>query len=626
MRTRNLILFFVCWVSSLSLSAQVLTSVSQTISKDTLIATIQRNVVFSAKTVNASGQAEFFSNSGYVRILLSDDYDYDLLVYESSPLVATNGRDNFSNVSMEAIDIPANLALTKIRVEIKNAELKNLLVSVSATNLSRIQKEQARIDRITLMNSNLRAQNALWVAGETSVSEMSYQEKKGLFDGRVPDLQGFEYYIGGIFELNSDSVIATRNIQNITRTSFVSSFDWRNRHGANNPSSPYYNSGGNGWMTSVKNQGSCGSCSAFSALGVVEAMTNLYFNRFINPDLSEQELVSCSMGNCTGGWPYNLHTYIQYNGVVDEITFPYQATYVNCSNKGLNPNEIIKIHSHIGLGVSGYPNSIDELKRQIIKSPISMGFTLWTTSGHALTAVGYKVLQAGDTIFQKTLGGNSQATVIINGDPRIGETAWILKNSYGISWGDSGYCHVICPLSSIYACSYVQPPIYSKNYTNANIICEDRDSDGYYYWGIGPKPATCPSCAPNEPDGDDSDPNLGPMDEYGNCAIITPLVENITFSQTWSTNRTLCKNIAIQSGATLTITATVSSLNYTVTIKNGGKLILSGGIINGGNVVAQNGSELTISNNGKILLENYDNFDLQLGAVFNLEYGEVSLK
>ncbi|MDR0798357.1 MAG: hypothetical protein LBN18_01150, partial [Dysgonamonadaceae bacterium] len=94
----------------------------------------------------------------------------------------------------------------------------------------------------------------------------------------------------------------------------------------------------------------------------------------------------------------------------------------------------------------------------------------------------------------------------------------------------------------------------------------------------------------------------------------------------WSTNKTLCKNIAIQSGVTLTITATTFSSNYTITIKNGGKLILSGGTIDDGYVIAQSGSELTISNNGKILLGNYDNLDVQLGAVFNLNYGEVSLK
>ena len=105
---------------------------------------------------------------------------------------------------------------------------------------------------------------------------------------------------------------------------------------------------------------------------------------------------------------------------------------------------------------------------------------------------------------------------------------------------------------------------------------------------MDPKPATCPSCAPNEPDGDDSNPNLGLMDEYGNCAVITPLVENITTTQIWSTNRNICGNISIQSGVTLTITATATMLsNYTITIQNGGKLILSGGTIDGGSVIAE---------------------------------------
>ena len=98
----------------------MIASVNKTITQDTLLATIQKSSI-SSKTVNASGQAEFSSNSGYVRILLSDDYGYDLLVYESSPLVAVNGIDNFSNVTMEAFDIPFQLALTKVRVEIKNA-------------------------------------------------------------------------------------------------------------------------------------------------------------------------------------------------------------------------------------------------------------------------------------------------------------------------------------------------------------------------------------------------------------------------------------------------------------------------------------------------------------------------
>jgi len=537
------------------------------------------------------------------------------------------GIDNFSNVSMEAIDIPAYLALTKVKVEIKNAELKNLLVDVSATNKSRTQQQQIRTDRIALMNSNLRAQNALWVAGETTVSQMSFEEKKGLFGGKVPDLQGFEYYIGGIFELHSDSVATP---QTPTRSSYVSSFDWRNRHGANNPSSPYYN-GANGWITPVKNQNPCGSCAIFSVIGTIEALTNLYYNRFLNKDLSEQYIISCynlaSPGSCASnvGWlPKLVIDYITTNGVCEESCFPYTATDQSCSNKCSKPTENIKVSGRIDCGTSVFPKTVDAIKHNIIKyGPISSGVS---SLSHAMSMIGWKEIQAGDDIYLDSM--YSHITIPPN-DSRIGQTAWLFKNSWGTSWGNQGFGYMLLSnVSDIEWTHVILTPITSPNYTNANIVCEDRDGDGYYYWGGGSKPATCPACAPNEEDGDDSNPYLGPMDEYGNCAVITPLVESITTSQTWSTNRTLCKSVSIQSGVTLTITATstVFSSNHTITIKNGGKLILSGGTIDDGYIIAQNGSELTISNNGKVLLGKYDNLDVQLGAKFNLEYGEISLK
>jgi len=49
----------------------------------------------------------------------------------------------------------------------------------------------------------------------------------------------------------------------------------------------------------------------------------------------------------------------------------------------------------------------------------------------------------------------------------------------------------------------------------------DLDKDGYYNWGIGPKPKTCPAC-PDEVDCDDSDPNKGPyIDSTGFCKPIS---------------------------------------------------------------------------------------------------------
>ena len=103
--------------------------------------------------------------------------------------------------------------------------------------------------------------------------------------------------------------------------------------------------------------------------------------------------------------------------------------------------------------------------------------------------------------------------------------------------------------------------------------------------------------------------------------------EVVNITQTWNTNKTLCGNVVIPSGVTLTITANVfMNPFHKITIQNGGKLILSGGTIDGGKIIAQSGSNMTISNNGKVLLGSYDDLEIQLGAEFDLYEGGVNLK
>jgi len=109
-------------------------------------------------------------------------------------------------------------------------------------------------------------------------------------------------------------------------------------------------------------------------------------------------------------------------------------------------------------------------------------------------------------------------------------------------------------------------------------------------------------------------------------AAVSPNSDIITTSQTWNTNKTITKNVVVPYRVTLTITATAYFSTYTITVACGGKLIVSGGTIDDGNVVVQGGGKLTISNNGKISLGSYDNFDVQLGGVFDMIYGEILLK
>ncbi|MDR2963725.1 MAG: hypothetical protein LBU90_08875 [Bacteroidales bacterium] len=514
--------------------AQSLVAINKPITQDTILINTRKNTL-NIQSITASGQAVFSSKSGYVRILLTDDYGYDVLIYETSPLFAINGVDNFKNAALESTNITRSHNFTKIRVEIENAELRNVVIDVGNAKNTKTQ-QQVQSDRITRINDNLRVQNALWLAGETSVSRMSFEEKKTMFGGKVPDLQGFEYYKGGIFELYDE---AEKQTQKITRgnSPYVSSFDWRNRHGRN-------------WITSIKDQRPNNTigvgCAAFTIAGVIEAYTNLYYNQLLNLDLSEQDL------NCDGGTIsiWILDSFIE-DGVVNESCLPFIGSFDNCNDICQNPEEKIKIDGYSYFNLAN--KTFDDLKLLVLQSPVHIGITSWF---HAMGLIGYKSIEAGDRIDK--FGWNDY-TIISPDHHLIGEDAWIVKNSWGTDWGIDGFGYITLNLSDFGGFTFYQNNVTSLNYTDADIVCEDRDGDGYYYWGIGEKPAHCPNC-PEEPDGDDSNPCLGPMDEYGNCRILTPTI-NFT-NQTVSTNTTVTscgdifvKDVLIQSGAKLILDA-----------------------------------------------------------------------
>ncbi|MDR0940973.1 MAG: hypothetical protein LBM68_01970, partial [Bacteroidales bacterium] len=154
---------------------------------------------------------------------------------------------------------------------------------------------------------------------------------------------------------------------------------------------------------------------------------------------------------------------------------------------------------------------------------------------HAVTLVGYKTIQIGDRIL--IASNTEQREIIIEaGNPLIGENAWIFKNNSGTSWGENGFGYVVTDWDEISA-YFITGSVTSLQYNNTDIICEDRDGDGYYFWGIGAKPETCPDCARDELDGDDSNPNLGAIDEYGNFLpmVFPPANTNQTVNATTAT-------------------------------------------------------------------------------------------
>jgi len=438
-----------------------------------------------------SGDISLHSDTSLVRIILMDSNYNEYLIYETYPLLSGSKQFSVDEAGEETSRLN-NIIPYRLTLELIDASIYLKEIIISKEEKYKIESQEARevqqgLNKIDRINQNLQKSGQKWVAGETSISRLSYQEKKNLFGGEVPNLQGFEYYVGGVFVLptaRDESKSTETQSQNHTlpESEYASEFSWRNRHGEN-------------WVSSVKDQRSCNVCVAYATTAAAELLVNLYFNRHLDYDLSEQHIVSSTSGTCSTGVDHEeVLSHIKNTGIDTEDNFP---------------SDRITIAGRTG-------NHLERnMKREIIKGPTYAHVLLLT---HVMQIVGYKTLEEGDTLFIQ----DSDTSMITIGedDPLIGQTAWLCKNSWGDEWGDQGYVYLIG--NALYIKLYsLLGPIGSQNFNTSDILCTDNDNDGYYTWGIGPKPSHCPEC-PEEADGDDSNPCIGSIDEYGNYSYITP--------------------------------------------------------------------------------------------------------
>lgn len=535
-----LILIFV-FACALDIQAQNLqVDIERVLSQDETILSFSKDESRNISSILASGNIRFVSPNGSVRILAEGQYGYEKLVYESFPALASDGgKDSFEFMGFETGQIKGFIP-EKICIRIFDAEVDHLKITVSGigrlkrtpvTSLKArtksvpsisvpvIDEDSMRQIFINRLNRRLEASNALWRAGDTPFGRLSYEQKKAMYGGVVPNFKGAEYYIGGILDVDQVSIDSRQD----QKSSYVPDFDWRNRHGATVKGSPYFQNEITGWITPVKDQGSCGSCWAFSAIGAMEAVAKLYRNTTYNFDLSEQELVSCSgAGSCRGGWAASALDYISRNSIQDERSFPYKAQDRPCLEIKKPTYTIKNAGKTLFSPTNNEFASIEALKSMLIKSPMAGRIGTWS---HAMTLVGYKTIKAGDVIYASP----SSKIVIHPGDHRIGKTAWIFKNSWGKSWGEHGFLYAFVNINNMVSSAVPTHPFTYRCYLSISSEASkemlaalhgptqayDKDNDGYYWWGIGPRPKNLPANAKPGEDSDDSDASIGPMDQYG---------------------------------------------------------------------------------------------------------------
>lgn len=584
------------------------------------------------------GELSISQDDFFVRVLVKEKNGKEHLVMESYREIQGNVPTRFEDYCEETF-LTDGMNLDSIKVSTCGVSLRingiRYLSDIRALRSNKDVEILAKDNRDRIIMTNVEKINAynethhlLWRADKTWLSQQSYETKKrilGLKENHSS--RGIEYYAGGIVEIDEmDEIVPPLR----TDTPYVENFDWRNRHGKN-------------WMTSVKHQGNSGYCYFFTCAGTVEAMTNLYYNQKLDLSLSVQELACCSnvpnpyYGISSDNMERPLN-YLIYHGVCDSLSYPF-VDFPNqpCLSGSITPIEQIKISNYVEVDITNE----NEIKKAIINhGPLVSGIhsIAWPIN-HAMVLVGYGILQAGDTIYHH-LGYNydtgtyfhDRYLTVDENDPRIGRTFLIYKNSYGLTDNDSnlGYMYIIHNNygTSLNRTFYLTTPFTSLNYTSSDVILEDADGDGYYFWGLGPKPLNCPSWIPNEPDGDDSDYQYGPMDTYGNLEDLELRglqTLQITYNFTYTSPTFWYTNICVCSSYRLTLESSITMYGNTkITVESGGELVIDGGLLKNADIDLKVGSKITLKNGGAIIIRDGKNFLVPTGASMIIEEGMLN--
>ncbi|KAJ8453071.1 hypothetical protein Cgig2_014834 [Carnegiea gigantea] len=203
-----------------------------------------------------------------------------------------------------------------------------------------------------------------------------------------------------------------------------SSEDFIYRHASSSPKSVDWRK--KGAVTPIKNQGSCGSCWAFSTVAAVEGINQIVTGNLTS--LSEQELIDCDINNngCNGGLMDAAFDFVVANGGLHkEEDYPYLMEEGRCEEK----KEDMEV-----VNISGYQDVPENDEASLLKAlahqPISV----------AIEASGRDFQFYSGGVFDGPCGTDLDHGVAAVGyGSTRGSDYIIVKNSWGAKWGERGF-------------------------------------------------------------------------------------------------------------------------------------------------------------------------------------------
>lgn len=260
-------------------------------------------------------------------------------------------------------------------------------------------------------------------------------------------VNGFEMSVDGPFAAMTNAeyranLKATRvaeeaqaNVETL-KADYPESLDWRSQ----------------GKITPIRDQAQCGSCYTFGSVAALEGRLLMQYSNLDKNtlDLSEEQLVQCSrsLGNngCNGGLGTKVYKYIQKNGIVREKDMPYTAKDGRCTV------DLSKKYA----GISGYKNVASKNTEQL-KAALTEGVVDVSIDASSYKFQLYKTGVYTDTKCGTSIMDLNHEVACVGYGKENGQEYWIVRNSWGTSWGDKGYIKMAIKGNT---CGVSTDPIY----------------------------------------------------------------------------------------------------------------------------------------------------------------------